>query len=418
MKRTNPLYSSPEAFLLASVLAPHMGAYSAHLQSGRYASSTIHGYILGLVHFATWMAQDKLSVDLLDEIAINRFLVEHLPHCDCPSPVKRDIFDLSAALGHLLIVLRERGVVIEPSAPTGDIADELSRYNAYMRNVRGLSVATCRGRLRTIQRLLLHKFKDLPIEMQALQPNDIRQFIANQLKRVDTISNAKALASALRDYLGYRATCGDHVDGMLGVISLPANWSLASLPRALASADIDRLLDSFNTTVPSPKRGYAMVRCALDIGLRCSEIASLQLSDIDWRAGTITLNRTKALRQDILPLPTITGEALADYIRYERPKTTNQGIFVRVYAPRDQPIGVDTVHRVIRDAYHRIGLTHGRSHALRHTLACLLVNHGSSLKEVADLLRHRSLNTSLIYAKLDITSLAAVALPWPGSIIL
>ncbi|MBU2845483.1 MULTISPECIES: hypothetical protein [Acidithiobacillus] len=82
MKRTNPLYSSPEAFLLASVLAPHMGAYSAHLQSGRYASSTIHGYILGLVHFATWMAQDKLSVELLDEIAINRFLAEHLPHCD------------------------------------------------------------------------------------------------------------------------------------------------------------------------------------------------------------------------------------------------------------------------------------------------------------------------------------------------
>ena len=138
MKRTNPLYSSPEAFLLASVIAPHMGAYSAHLQSGRYASSTIHGYILGLVHFATWMAQDKLSVDLLDEITINRFLVEHLPHCDCPSPVKRDIFDLRATLGHLLIVLRERGVVIEPSAPTGDIADELNRYNAYMRNVRGL----------------------------------------------------------------------------------------------------------------------------------------------------------------------------------------------------------------------------------------------------------------------------------------
>ncbi|WP_041649505.1 tyrosine-type recombinase/integrase [Acidithiobacillus ferrivorans] len=91
-------------------------------------------------------------------------------------------------------------------------------------------------------------------------------------------------------------------------------------------------------------------------------------------------------------------------------------VFVRVYAPHDQSISVDTVHRVIRDAYHRIGLTHGRSHALRHTLACQLVNHGSSLKEVADLLRHRSLNTSLIYAKLDITSLAAVALPWPGSI--
>jgi integrase/recombinase XerC len=106
---------------------------------------------------------------------------------------------------------------------------------------------------------------------------------------------------------------------------------------------------------------------------------------------------------------------LADYVRFERPKTTNPGIFVRVLAPRDQPIGVDTIGRVIRDAYRRIGLTHGRSHALRHALACRLVNQGSSLKEVADVLRHRSLNTALIYAKLDNSKLVAVALPWPGS---
>ena len=95
--------------------------------------------------------------------------------------------------------------------------------------------------------------------------------------------------------------------------------------------------------------------------------------------------------------------------------TTNPAVFVRCIAPRDQPISVDAVHRVIRDAYRRIGLTHGRSHALRHTLACRLLDHGSSLKEVADVLRHRSLNTSLIYAKIDTPRLTAVALPWPGS---
>jgi integrase len=157
------------------------------------------------------------------------------------------------------------------------------------------------------------------------------------------------------------------------------------------------------------------VRCALDLGLRRGEIANLQLADIDWRAGTVTLNRTKAKRQDILPLPAVTGQALADYVRFERPKTTNPAVFVRILAPRDQPLRADAIHRVIRDAYHRIGLTHGRTHALRHTLACQLVNQGSSLKEVADVLRHRSLNTSLIYAKLDKQKLSAVALPWPGS---
>jgi integrase len=84
-------------------------------------------------------------------------------------------------------------------------------------------------------------------------------------------------------------------------------------------------------------------------------------------------------------------------------------------APHDEPVGTDAIRRVVRDAFRRAGIPHGRSHSLRHTLACRLVNGGSSIKEVADVLRHRSLNTSLIYAKLNHSALAAVALPWPGS---
>jgi integrase len=202
---------------------------------------------------------------------------------------------------------------------------------------------------------------------------------------------------------------------LVGVIAKPAHWSLAALPRALSDADASRLLSSFVTALPSPRRGYAMVRCALDMGLRSSEVAKLQLADIDWRQATVTLRRTKSRREDILPLPALAGRALADYLRYERPKTTSPAVFVRRQAPRDQPIGVDAVRCVIRDAYRRIGLTHGRTHALRHTVASRLLDRGGSLKEVADVLRHRSLNTSLIYAKLDQPRLAAVALPWPGS---
>lgn len=409
------LHAAPNAFLLTSALAPYLDAFTAHLRRGRYAANTIKGYVSGIAHFASWMTQRRLAVQFLDEHAVKEFLGDHLPRCDCPAPVMRCHGDLRAALGHLLEVLREQGAITEPPPPTSDIADELRRYDEHMHNARGLSTGTRRGRLRTVQRLLLHKFARRPVVIAVLQPRDVRQFIADQLKLIATTSNAKTVASALRDYFGYRTTCGDQVHGLLGVISLPAHWSLASLPRSLKPAEVDRLLESFNSSLPSPKRGYAIVRCALDMGLRSAEIAKLQLSDIDWRAGTVTLKRTKSLRQDILPLPAVTGQALADYVRHERPKSTNPAVFVRVLAPRDQPIGADAIRRVIRDAYRRIGLTHGRTHALRHTLACRLVNHGSSLKEVADLLRHRSLNTSLIYAKLDNSRLAAVALPWPGS---
>jgi integrase len=190
---------------------------------------------------------------------------------------------------------------------------------------------------------------------------------------------------------------------------------LGSLPRSLTDDEAHRLLGSFTPDLPSYRRGYAMVRCALDLGLRSGEIAKLALSDIDWHTGTVTLRRTKSRREDVLPLPAATGQAIVDYLRFERPASENSAVFVRHIAPRDVPIGPDAVRRVIRDAYRRIGLMHSRTHALRHTVARRLLEHGSSLKEVADVLRHRSLNTSLIYAKLDNRRLLAVALPWPGS---
>lgn len=151
------------------------------------------------------------------------------------------------------------------------------------------------------------------------------------------------------------------------------------------------------------------------MGLRCGEIAKLMISDIDWRAGMVTLRSTKSLRHDILPLPMQTGQALADYLQHERPLSNNAAIFVRRQGTCDQPITSMAIQKVIKRAGRRVGLTHFSAHALRHTLACRLVENGSSLKEVADVLRHRSLETTRIYAKLDTPQLSAVALPWPGS---
>jgi integrase len=268
---------------------------------------------------------------------------------------------------------------------------------------------------RIVRRLLYLRFGAAEIDFSALQPAHVRRFVADQLEHRTTASNASSIAAALRAYFRYRGTCGNDVNALTGVISSPAHWSLASLPKSLTDDEIARLLDAFPPELPSCRRAYAMVRCGLDMGLRASEIAKLALTDIDWRAGTVTLRNTKSRREDILPLPVATGQAIADYLRYERPRTTNPAVFVRRLAPHDKPIGSDAVQRLIRDAFRRSGLNHGRTHALRHTLARRLLEHGSSLKEVADILRHRSPDTSRIYAKLDTHALSTVALPWPGS---
>ena len=415
MTKIPALHPTLRAWLLEGPLSAHVPAYIARLRRGRYATNTSGRCLNGMAHFAHWMSMCHLPVHMLEEGCIDQFLRYHLPRCDCPGGALRTPRELHAALMPVLEILRAEHVIARPPAPAGPIADELRSYDAHMRDARGLAAGTRRGRLRIVERLLVAKFAGRSVVVGELQTEDVRRFIADQLDSLGTSSNAITIASTLRAYLRYRATCGDAVQPLLAVIATPAHWSLAPLPRALKPEEVDRLLSSFTDALPSPRRGYAVVRLALDLGLRSIEISRLQLADIDWRMGTVTLKRTKSRRQDVLPLPVATGRALEAYIRHERPKTSDGAVFVRHLAPHDEPIGVDAIRRVVRDAFRRVGIPHGRSHALRHTLACRLVNQGGSIKEVADVLRHRSLNTSLIYAKLDHGALAGVALPWPGS---
>ena len=294
------------------------------------------------------------------------------------------------------------------------IADELRRYDDHLRDVRGLAAGTRRNRCRIVAQLLRKKFAGGVVTIAKLSAVDIRRFIARQLGDSPSHSAAAQVATALRSYLRYRTVCGDSVVGLSAVISSPVQWKLASLPRALKPDEVQRLL----AALPygrKPRRGYAIVRCALDMGLRAGEIANLSIDAIDWREGTVTLKGTKSRRQDILPLPMATGQALADYLQHERLANASRALFLCRRESRDIPITIYAVENVIRRACRRACLPDSGSHLLRHTLACRLVEQGGSLKEVADVLRHRSLETSRIYAKLDTPSLAGVALPWPGS---
>jgi integrase len=417
MPKLPALHPTVRGWLLDGPLAKHVSAYVARLADSRYASNTVVRSLGAIAHFAHWMALCRLSADRLDESRVEQFVHDHLPHCGCAGPAMRQPREAHAALMALLALLRERGVISDLPSPTGPIAEELAHYDAHMCNARGLSAGTRRGRLHVVERLLLAKFAGRPFRFKRLAPEDVRSFIAEQLELRNTTSNALAINAALRGYLRWRGSCGDAVRPLLGVIASPPHWSLASLPLALTPAQVDRVLASFNEAcaLRAPKRGYAIVRLALDLGLRGAEINRLRLDDIDWQRGTVTLKRTKSKRQDVLPLLEITGKALEEYIRHERPTTDERAVFVRQQAPHDRPLGIHAIRMVVRRAFRRAGIPHERTHALRHTLACRLVREGSPIKEVADVLRHRSLNTSRIYAKLNVGALVEVALPWPGS---
>ena len=397
-------------------IGPYVGAFKQFLADRRYAASTSASYLANITHFARWARSKHLRLQRIDEASIVEFLDDHLPGCRCAGPVRHDRRDHCAALGHLLTVLRSQGAIVPPTISTRPVDEELLRYDEYMAHARGLAPKTRSMALRIVGRLLTTRFGDSTIDIAAIQPEHVRCFFAQQAELYSKPAGAGSVVSTLRGYFRYRASLGDGVHGgLISAVSYPANWALSSLPKTLTAEEVEQLVGSLGQPGPAMRRADAIVRCALDLGLRSGEVARLSLSDIDWRAGTVTLRHTKGRREDVLPLPATTGAAIAAYLKHERPKTSNRAVFVRNVAPRDEPVGPDLVRKTIRQAYGRAGLPYTRSHLLRHTMANRLLAGGSSLKEVADVLRHRSLDTTTIYAKLDSRTLIEVALPWPGS---
>jgi integrase/recombinase XerC len=400
----------------AQVLPPSAEALARYLAERGYAPRTIAGYVATAAHFLHWIEHSRPPCAPIQESVVVSFLDRHIAHCQCEWRRTEDHKDARAALGHLLLVLRTLGMAPTRVVSTTPVDEEILRFQEYLDQVRGLAPKTRQGMGRIVRELLWERFHDRPVVISAITPEHLRRCFARLCERYQAPTSAGSVVSALRSYLRYRAAAGDAVGGLVSVLSSPANWHHASLPKTLADEELERLLTSLDWPAPSMRRSTAIVRCAVDLGLRSGEIAALSLDDIDWRAGTVKLRKTKSCREQLLPLPEPTGRAIAAYLEHERPKSPHRRIFVRRVAPHDRPAGADLVRKTIREAYRRAGLPYTRSHLLRHTIARRLLDGGSSLKEVADVLRHRSLNTTLIYAKLDSRALGAVALPWPPSV--
>lgn len=413
MQKAMMVQPQPRAWLECSILGPYVSQYGERLQRRRYASKTQRGYLCCVAHFAHWLAQEGYVLEAIGQCAVRRFLSEHLPTCACPDPVHRVRHELRAALVQLLQVLESAGVVRQHQARNPAIEHELTRFDTYMRDIWGLAESTRRQRCRVVGGFLVEHFDERPISMATVSAASVRRFvIGEQGRRPTTVA---AIGVIIGSYLRFRSMSGDRVNELKAAIPRVANWRLASLPEVLTDAEIHELLSSFDQSFPSRLRAYAMVRCLIDLGLRSGEVVKLQLDDINWADGTIHLVGTKSRRADALPLPSATGAAIAAYLHKERPVTSNRAIFVRHVAPYDEPITTKSVKRAVLAAYRRCGWTRTGVHILRHSAASRLLRAGAPMKEIADILRHRSLNTSAIYAKVDLTNLTAVALPWPGS---
>jgi integrase/recombinase XerD len=390
-------------------------AYVQYLQDRGYASSTIDNYVHGVAHFGHWLTAQRIGIRQLDEQLIRAFLDQHLPVCRCARFCRRARRSMQAALNRLLELLRLSGE-IAAKAPTRSAAinNELQGFEHYLTEVCGLAPATCYSRMCRVRAFLLDRFGAGPVRWSNVKREDIARFMARYTADW-TISSKQTTGSSLRSYLRFKALSGVPTAALSAAIPKTAQWRLASVPRTLSAAEIRRLLGSFDRRSATGRRDYAMVRCCVDLGLRAAEIARLRLEDVNWQEGTLSIPG-KGRRIDVLPLPEMTGRAIVEYLRLGRPATISRALFMRHRPPLHMPATAGSVRHAIRNAAKRCGLKHriDGSHVLRHTIAQRLLQGGATLKQIADLLRHRCLDTTTIYTKVDLHSLARVALPWPG----
>jgi integrase len=189
------------------------------------------------------------------------------------------------------------------------------------------------------------------------------------------------------------------------------------VPKFLPAGAVQQVLDRCERETPNGRRNYAILLLLARLGLRACEIVALSLNDIDWDNSRLTI-RCKGGRWAQMPLPADVGEAIANYLRFGRPRCVCRNVFLRHRAPLRGFTDSTTVSSIVRRALIRSGIDSVRkgSHLFRHTLATELLRNGASLDEIAELLRHRSPNTTAVYAKVDVTALRTLALPWPGGV--
>jgi site-specific recombinase XerD len=225
--------------------------------------------------------------------------------------------------------------------------------------------------------------------------------------------SAKAMVTSLRAFLRFAQATGRTAVPLAGAVPAVASWQMTSLPRGLKAAEIERLLAGCERGTAVGLRDYAVLSLLARLGLRGAEAAGLQLGDIDWRAGEIAVTG-KGSRTERLPLPAPAGEALAAWLEHGRPKCGPRSVFVTVRRPY-RPLTPESVRAVMGRACERAGLERRGTHRFRHALATEMLRAGASLPEVGQVLRHRSVLSTSIYAKVDQNALRPLARRWPGA---
>lgn len=395
-------------FRVSGPLEPFVAGFAGELSRQGYTSNSVRPQIQLLAHLSRWLAREDLDAAGLTSPVAEAFLAAR-------QAAGYGRFCSPKALVPLLGYLRGLGEAPAPvpaPMPVSAVERLLERYRNYLTVERGLAARTARGYIDLVRPFLTERVSADERDLQDLTASDVSAFVVDGC-RDGRCGSAKALITALRSLLGFLHVegliCGPLVDAVPSV----AGWRLAGLPRALEAGQAGRLLASCDRRTTAGRRDFAILTLLTRLGLRAGEVATLGLDDVDWQAGEIVV-RGKGNRHERLPLPSDVGKAVSAYLHRGRPSSAEgRCVFVRVNAPH-RALSVHGVIAVVIAAGHRAGLGAVGAHRLRHTAATEMLRAGAPLPEIGQVLRHRHLASTAIYAKVDREALRSVAQPWIG----
>ena len=367
-------------------------------------------------HFLVWLHGSRIPMAEIDGDVLDRFL-DH--DCLCPGsfrslteradPTCRYVRPIEGFRAFL--VARGRipdAFTVSENRP----CEELGAFRVWLQRHRGASDATIREYVREIAALL----PDLGGDAGRYDAALIRNALLRRFAEVSR-PHAQRLATSMRMYLRFLASSGGCSPGLVGAVPAVPRWRLATLPRYLPADDIESVIASCDVATPLGMRDRAILLLLARLALRAGDVASLRLADIDWRRARLHVSG-KSKRRVGLPLPQDAGDALLEYIEHARPRMDEEKVFLRGMAPHRPFAGGGTITAVVGRALKRTGVdgANGRgAHLFRHSTATNLLRSGVSLEIITALLRHRSPDTTAIYAKVDLPMLQKVAQPWMGA---
>lgn len=388
--------------LMTGPLAPFADAYREKLKERRYTRLSAVNLQRQMAQMSHWLEAKGLGVEQLSEARVEAFLSFQRASGRAPSSLSRP------GLVCLLDLLRELGVAPAAVQPTPSPTEALMvSFEGYLLSERGLSAGTVRGYVDRATRFVAGLG---PGGLGHVTPAEVTTAVLWESAAV-SVSATQNFVAGLRAFLRFCFIEG-LVEVDLSQAALPVTGRRrSSLPRGIAKDEAAALLGSCDRRTAIGRRDYALIITLLRLGLRRGEVAGIRLEDIDWRAGELIV-RGKGARRDRLPLPAEVGEAVAAYLTRGRPASDRREVFLRARAPFE-PIAAGTVASTVRRACRRVGVAEVGSHRLRHTVACEMVAAQVPLVQIAQVLRHQSLQSTAIYARVDLDRLRLLAQPWP-----